>query len=414
MAEPSEPPVRVGVVGGGLIAQLAHLPGLRELDRLFAVHALAEPSQRVRAALARRYGIDATYPDHTELLGRDDLDAVVVCSPNGTHARVVLDALDAGLHVLVEKPLCLSPADADRIAARAREVGRVVQVGYMKRFDPAYEQLLELLPELGAPRVATSFTVDPGIGERLRPAGYVAPEAGVAPPDDGSAEQVAEALGSDDPRHVAPFSNAFLGALIHDVNLVRAAIPGAWRVADAAGEDDGSLAYGAFAHEAGARWSAAWAHVPGAGTFREELALAGVRGTLRLRFPAPYLGSAPSKLCARGEVERRWSLPANAYVRQLEHFHACITRGEPCRTPAEDGARDIELSPTSIERRWRHERRGDRHRVGLRDRPRDRDRSRARRSRHRRDLAHRPGGRGGDRARRAGRGPAARTSSAST
>jgi predicted dehydrogenase len=342
VVEPSEPPVRVGVVGGGLIAQLAHLPALRELDRLFAVHAFAEPSPRVRAALARRYGIDATCRDHAELLDRDDLDAVLVCSPNGTHARVVLDALDAGLHVLVEKPLCLSPADAAAIVARAQEAGRVVQVGYMKRFDPAYERLQQVLPEVGTPRVVSSLTVDPGIGERLRPAGYVAPEA-AAPSSDDTAEQVAAALGTDDPRHVAPFSNAFLGALVHDVNLVRGAIPGPWRVADAASADDGSLAYGAFAHEAGARWSAAWAHVPGAGTFREDLALAGAGGVLRLRFPAPYLGTAPAELCVDGEVERRWTVPANAYVRQLEHFHACIARGEPCRTPAEQGAEDVEL-----------------------------------------------------------------------
>ena len=344
MAEPSQPPVRVGVVGGGLIAQLAHLPALRELDRLFAVHALAEPSPRVRAALARRYGIDAPCRDHAELLDCDDLDAVLVCSPNGTHARVVMDALDAGLHVLVEKPLCLSPAGADAIVARARQAERVVQVGYMKRFDPAYERLSGLLGELGAARVVTSLTIDPGIGERLRPAGYVAPETTAATtPADDTADQVAAALGTDDRRHVAAFSDAFLGALVHDVNLVLGLLPGPWRVADAASADDGSLAYGAFAHEAGTRWSAAWAHVPGAGTFREDLALAGAGGVLGLRFPAPYLGSAPAELRVGGEVERRWSVPANAYIRQLEHFHACITRGEPCRAPAEQGARDVEL-----------------------------------------------------------------------
>jgi predicted dehydrogenase len=343
VAEPSEPPVRVGVVGGGLIAQLAHLPALRELDRLFAVHALAEPSPRVRAALARRYGIDAPCRDHVELLGRDGLDAVLVCSPNGTHARVVMDSLDAGLHVLVEKPLCLSPAAADEIVARARQAERVVQVGYMKRFDPAYERLLRLLGELGTARVVTSLTIDPGIGERLRPAGYVAPEAAATPADD-TAEQVAEALGTEDPRRVAAFSDAFLGALIHDVNLVQGVLPGPWRVADAATADDGSLAYGAFAHTAtGARWSAAWSRVPAAGAFNEELRVVGGDGVLRLRFPAPYLGSAPADLYAGGEVERRWSVPANAYVRQLEHFHACITRGEPCRAPAEQGAKDIEL-----------------------------------------------------------------------
>jgi predicted dehydrogenase len=124
---------------------------------------------------------------------------------------------------------------------------------------------------------------------------------------------------------------------------VRGAIPGPWRVTDAASEDDGSLAFGTFAQERGTRWSAAWTRVPGAGSFREELQFTGADGVMRLRFPAPYLGSAPAELSAAGAPERRWSVPANAYVRQLEHFHACITRGEPCRTPAEQGAQDIEL-----------------------------------------------------------------------
>ena len=70
-------------------------------------------------------------------------DAVLVCSPNETHAEVVLDALAAGAHVLVEKPLCLTERDAARIVTARDRAGLVVQVGYMKRFDPAYEALLD-------------------------------------------------------------------------------------------------------------------------------------------------------------------------------------------------------------------------------------------------------------------------------
>jgi len=333
--------VRLGVVGGGLIAQLAHLPALRGLDARFAVVALADPGPDVRDALARRHGIAATFAGHAALLDRAELDALLVCSPNGTHARAVLDALDAGLHVLVEKPLCLDPADARAIVERARHTRRVVQVGYMKRFDPAYERLLEQLPGAGPLRLAASATVDPGIGERLRPAGFVADVAASA--RDDAAAQVASALGTDDPRHVTPFSDAFLGALVHDVNLVLGACPGAWRVTDAARADEGTLAYGAWAREDGARWTAAWLRAPAAGAFREDLALYGADAVARLRFPAPYLGAAPAELRLDGEPQRRWSEPANAYVRQLEHFHACVTRGEACRTPAEQGARDVEL-----------------------------------------------------------------------
>jgi predicted dehydrogenase len=334
---PPSDAVRLGVVGGGLIAQLAHLPVLRALDDRFAVRALAEPAAPLRDELARRHSIPTAYADHRALLDAGGLDAVLVCSPNATHAPVVLDALDAGLHVLVEKPLCLAPADGDAIAARARETRRIVQVGHMKRFDPGFERLEDLLPS--AIRAVTSATVDPGIGLKLRPAGFRAPGA----TRDPGALQVATALGTDDPRHVRPYSDAFLGALIHDADLVLATRPGAWEPTDAASAADASFAYGAWRHADGARWSALWQLATGAAGFREELTWHGADAVARLRFPAPYLGAAPSELTLDGEPERRWSEPANAYVRQLEHFHDCITTGGRCRVDADQGARVVTL-----------------------------------------------------------------------
>jgi predicted dehydrogenase len=341
----TESVVRIGVVGGGLIAQVAHLPALSALDALYEPAALAEPDPGVREVLARRYGIAATYADHEALLAREQLDALLVCSPNATHARIVLDALDAGLHVLVEKPLCLRPGDGDAIVARARERDLVVAVGYMKRYEPAYEALLEHAPAAGELRLASSITVDPGIATRLRPVGFAVPAPLAATPGDDAAAQVADAVGCDDPRHVRAFSDAFLGALVHDVNLVldvgaRLGVDG-WRATDAAAAQDGTLAYGAWAADGGARWTALWSLVPAAGTFSEELRLLGVDGALRLRLPAPYYGCAPAELCVDGEPQRRFAPAANAYVRELEHFHACVTRGAPCRTPAVEGARDV-------------------------------------------------------------------------
>lgn len=338
----------MGVVGGGLIAQIAHLPALRALDARFSVRALAEPSARVRAALARRYAIAETYASHEPMLERTELDAVIVCSPNGTHARVTLDALAAGLHVLVEKPLCLAPDDATAIERAARAAGRVVQVGYMKRFDPAYERLLASLPECGPLRLLASATIDPGIGERLRPAGFVA--ADDLPADAGAtlrettALQVAAAIGSEAPQHVRAYSDAFAGALIHDVNLLAGLLGDAddgWRVADAAGAGDDALAYGAWSGAGGARWSAAWLRVDAAASFEEELRVLGRDGVATLHFPAPYHGSAPAELRVAGEPALRWRPAADSYVRELEHFHACVAGGERCRTPIAQGARDV-------------------------------------------------------------------------
>jgi predicted dehydrogenase len=134
----------LGIVGAGLVAQVAHLPELALLADRFDVVAVAEPDAGSRALVARRNGIRRAHAGWEDLLEAGGLDAVLVCSPTASHAAVTLAALDAGLHVLVEKPLCLDPADADRVVAAAGD--RVVQVGYMKRFDPAYEALLDDLP----------------------------------------------------------------------------------------------------------------------------------------------------------------------------------------------------------------------------------------------------------------------------
>jgi predicted dehydrogenase len=316
-----------------LITQVAHLPVLARLHELFSVEALADPSTRVRAALQASWEIPRTFPDHRELLGHGGLDAVLVCSPNATHAPVVRDVLDAGLDALVEKPLCLAPADADAIVAFARAQGRVVQIGYMKRFDAAYQRLRADPPAaMQLLRVETT-TVDPGIGRMLRPGGFVEPcdvsGDAVAAVAEATALQVADAIGTDDPGHRRAYSEAFLGALVHDVNAVLGLLDAMGveieRVIDAAGAADGSLASCVLELTGGARWSAAWMLAPAAPAFTEELRLFATDGCHALTFQAPYLD------------------PVGTYARELEHFHACVREGVPCRTPAEQGARDVRL-----------------------------------------------------------------------
>jgi predicted dehydrogenase len=93
--------VRIGVVGGGMIAQTVHLPSLARLRDRFELVALADPSQTVREALRARHGGLRMHADWRAMLTEERLDAVVVGTPNGTHVDVVLGALESGLHVLV-------------------------------------------------------------------------------------------------------------------------------------------------------------------------------------------------------------------------------------------------------------------------------------------------------------------------
>jgi predicted dehydrogenase len=353
MAAPD--PIRLGLSGAGFVAQAVHLPLLRELHDRFRLVALAEPAARVRAAVQARYGFARAYAPLDELLAAGGLDALLVCSPNGTHASTTLAALDAGLHVLVEKPLCIDPADAARIAAAAEGAGRVVQVGTMKRFDPAYQRLLADLPHGEALDHIATRTYDPGLVASFAPADCV-----IDGPDAGDAErllaatteQVEAATGTREEWAVRAFSDVYLGALVHDVNLVHGILDAAGvepgPSIDAAADPGGRVATAAIALPEGGRCTFAWLRLDGLGDFQERVEVLGPGGVRTLEFPAPYLRGAPTRYGWirgggggwTGVASGSWQEP---YVRQLVAFHAAVTEGEPCRTPPDQAARDVTL-----------------------------------------------------------------------
>ncbi len=137
--------LRVGLVGAGLVGQTQHAFFLWDDRDRFELAALADPSAQVRASLAARYGVPETRERADELFDLG-LDAIVCAAPDAYHHEVTVGALRAGLHVLCEKPLALSVEDCDDIAQLSAERGLVVQVGTMKRYDPSFVRLLELLP----------------------------------------------------------------------------------------------------------------------------------------------------------------------------------------------------------------------------------------------------------------------------
>ena len=127
--------LRVGIIGGGAISQVAHLPVLKKL-RTIELPAICDTDLPKARALADRFGIKDAFDDIEDLLRYEALDAVVICSPNHLHESHILAALSAGLHVLVEKPLAMSAASAQRIVRAAEKRGRIVMVGMNHRYRP--------------------------------------------------------------------------------------------------------------------------------------------------------------------------------------------------------------------------------------------------------------------------------------
>jgi predicted dehydrogenase len=129
----SKDSVKIGLVGAGAIAQITHLPTYESLPGAEVV-ALCDPQKGKGTQLADRHGIDFVCTDHRGLLERAEVDAVDICTPNAFHARIAVDALQAGKHVLVEKPIATSAADALRMVEAARSSGKVLMVASTARF----------------------------------------------------------------------------------------------------------------------------------------------------------------------------------------------------------------------------------------------------------------------------------------
>ncbi len=328
--------LRTAVIGGGLIAQAIHLPNLARLADRFEVVAIADVSPTVAAGLAERHAPARPYTDWERLLDDQDLDAVVVCSPHATHARTALAALQRGVHVLVEKPLCIAPDDAAAICRARDETGLVVQVGYMKRYDPAYEAWLDALPaSADGLRLIDVVTYDPWMARepfvpwRSMLRADDVPEAALAAARDAEAEQVGRAVGRSDPETVRAYSYTFLACLVHDVNLVRGALDrlGVGAVTPRAADHwaGGDAASFTAALPGGGLWQCAWLLLRDQMEFRERATLYFAEAVHELDLGAPYVHAGDS------------------YIAELRHFHACVVDGATCRTPAEQGARDVEL-----------------------------------------------------------------------
>ncbi len=126
--------VRVGVVGTGGIARSRQIPCLLRDSRV-ALVAAADPSEEALALAASEGNIPSTYADYREMLEREHLDAVVVCTPNKFHAPVTIDALRQGAHVLCEKPMARNAEEARAMLKAAREHGKILDIAYCFRFQ---------------------------------------------------------------------------------------------------------------------------------------------------------------------------------------------------------------------------------------------------------------------------------------
>ncbi len=160
-----KPDIKIGIIGASF-AKKAMLPALNLTE---GVEVVALASARMASAqdAARAFAVANVYDDWQKMLTDHDLDLVCMATPTDTHAPMVLAALEAGAHVLSEKPMAMNASEAKTMLDRAESLGRVHMIDHELRFNPTRQKLKQLLDEgyIGEVRHANIINVSPSWGD---------------------------------------------------------------------------------------------------------------------------------------------------------------------------------------------------------------------------------------------------------
>jgi predicted dehydrogenase len=325
--------VGIGVIGAGRIAQAAHLPALTKASGAHLV-AVCDPSPALALEVGRRYDVPACL-EVEELLADPDVEAVIVAVPDRLHLPLARQALDAGKHVLVEKPLAATVTDAEELASAAAASGLHLQVGAMKRYDPGVQYAAEAIRRIG-PVVSASVwyrvmsALRPPTEATLFPA-LIIDEHVRAHELTYKADRESYLLTTHG-AHVLDGLRYLLGDPVElSAQLARSGGDLSWHGL-------ARLAQGGLAHfEITANVHAEWS---------EGADIYGELGHVRLRTHFPFSLRASDVevfIESTSSSERPVFGDTNAYERQLEAFATAIREGLPDQPNAADGLSAVRL-----------------------------------------------------------------------
>ena len=355
-AEPSTPSnrkIRVGIIGCGEVTQIMHWPSLFQLADQFEVTALCDVSPLVLEELGRLWNVNNLATNHRELVTRQDVDAVLIANPNAFHAEVVLDAIAAGKHVLVEKPMCVTHREASQIIAAQKNSNVVVQVGYMRRYAPAFLEACEVVRKMGEIKFArvrdfigfnslivnaTSRVIrDEQLSESVKKEAKLREEVSLD-----------EALGGRSTPALRRAYTLMLGLSSHDLSAMRELLGMPSKVLFAAQRSAGlyltaTFDYGAYV----CQFETGIDHIA---RFDAHLEVYGDEQVVRVQYDTPYVRNSPIRLLTmetngQGGVSNRTSHPAwgDPFVEEWKAFYKNVTKNKVPKTNPTDFAQDLEL-----------------------------------------------------------------------
>lgn len=318
--------LRIGIIGAGNIFERGYAPALEATDsvRVTAVHDL--DAGRAVAAATRFAGAEPVATADV-LLGRDDVDAVLVLTPSHTHADIAIAALEAGRHVLCEKPMARSGADARRMAAAAARTGRRLMIGHTRRFDDRWTAIHD---QVRAGR----------IGEPVYVFRSEHAHNGSAPGSWVWRDEQSGGVLWDVGIHVAELFHWFMAdvprtaftKLVHGRPESRAG-----------GAADAAVVTFDFGPGRHALLSVSWLHPPGWGPFYSTTEVVGTGGKIEAYDRDSHPAVVVSDALEVPRYSPLLSALANAFRQEVEHFARAIEGGTPFAISVEDALVAVDM-----------------------------------------------------------------------
>lgn len=348
--------VKVGVIGLGEVAQMIHLPILQSLSDRYEIAALCDVSPQLLELIGEEYGVNQQYADAHKLTKQDNLDAVFVLNSDEYHAECAVSAAENKKHVFIEKPMCLTFAEADAIIKARDQFNVKILVGYMRRFAPAYLKALEEVKTLGTINYARVRDII-GANRLFIEQSHVVhtfndiPKKAKKDKAERAEKLVKEAIGSDSEERSRVY-RYLCGLSSHDLSAMRG-ILGFPKSVVTAQKGHGSFLTVIFEYEG-------FTVTFETGTdeqrrFDAHIEIYGQQKSLKIQYNTPYIRHLPTTLSINETINESYRETTirptfkDPYTFELEHFSDVVTKGIQPRIPPEDFKEDLQLFKMIIE-----------------------------------------------------------------
>lgn len=359
MEESLMKPVRVGIAGLGMVAQIMHLPYLKDMDE-YEIAAVCDASPKLTRYIGDYFGVAGRYTDAVEMLEKANLDAIIILT--FYHSEIVAEAAKRGVHIFCEKPVSFSLKECDEMAKSVDRGGVKFMVGYMKRYDEGFlcgKREFDRMRKSGDLRMIhvhdACFQNDLAVRSmyNLRKFDDI-PKKLMVETNAKIEKRLTEAMGSA-PAYVKGAYRLLLETGSHDVNVLRGAFGNPEKVLHTEVWPNGNwfcttLAYGGEVRCMLdiARTARNWGD--------EHITAYGMTRTVSVKFPNPFHRNEATTVHLtdmNGDATIEQEIKAShseAFKNELIHFYNCLKKGGKPVTSLEDAREDTDLMTKIIKK----------------------------------------------------------------